>query len=323
LFRTETTSLDDRLAYRAPRLLRGILLIYLSFTLVLAGLLVLAGIDPFAALLEAMSTISCGGFSTSDRSIGQWHNAAADWVILLGMLLGGAPFLWHWQLARRQWRVARQNSQIRWYLALIMAAALAIALWLVLAQNTKPLVALRQSLFAVTSVMTGTGFATLDWSSWTGFPLALLFLLTFVGGCAGSTAGGIKVFRLQVLFANARLQLRRLMRPHEVLLPRFEGRRMPESVAESVLGFVFVYTLSFALLGLALSFCGMDFAPALAAAASALANLGPGISPAIGPLSSFADQPDAAKWLLSAGMLFGRLEMFLVLAVFSRDFWRG
>ena len=153
--------------------------------------------------------------------------------------------------------------------------------------------------------------------------LALLFLLTFVGGCAGSTAGGIKVFRLQVLFANARLQLRRLMRPHEVLLPRFEGRRMPESVAESVLGFVFVYTLSFALLGLALSFCGMDFAPALAAAASALANLGPGISPAIGPLSSFADQPDAAKWLLSAGMLFGRLEMFLVLAVFSRDFWRG
>jgi trk system potassium uptake protein TrkH len=223
---------------------------------------------------------------------------------------------------RRQWRLAAKNTQIRWYLGLILAAALTITLWLVIEQDAKPLPALRHSLFAVASVMTGSGFATLDWSRWTGFPLAMLFLLTFVGGCAGSTAGGLKIFRLQVLLANARLQLRRLLRPNAVLLPHFDGRVVSETVAESVLGYLFVYVLAFALLSMALALVGLDFAPAVGAAASALANLGPGISPQIGPMSSFAPLPAAAKWLLSAAMLFGRLEMFLILALFSRDFWR-
>jgi trk system potassium uptake protein TrkH len=322
LFRTEAARLDDRMLHRARRLFGGPILVYLILTVALWLLLWLAGMSRFDSLLHALSTISCGGFSSSDQSIGHWRNPGVDWVILLGMLLGGAPFLLHWQIARRQWRLAAKNSQIRWYLGLILAASLAIALWLVFEQNAKPLPALRHSLFAVTSVMTGSGFATMDWSRWTGFPLALLFLLTFVGGCAGSTAGGLKVFRLQILLANARLQLRRLLRPHAVLLAQFDGNVVSETVAESVLGFLFVYVLSFALLAMALSFLGMDFAPAIGAAVSALANLGPGISPQIGPLAGFAELPAAAKWLLSAAMLFGRLEMFLVLALFSRDFWR-
>lgn len=322
LFRTETARLDDRLVQRVRRLLTGILTVYCGLTVILGLLLLLAGMTPFDALLHALTTISCGGFSSSDQSIGHWHSPGVDWVILLGMLLGGAPFLLHWQICRRQWRLVAKNSQIRWYLGLIVGVALAITLWLVIEQDAKPLPALRHSLFAVTSVMTGTGFATLDWSRWTGFPLAMLFLLTFVGGCAGSTAGGLKVFRLQVLLANARLQLRRLLRPNAVLLPYFDGQAMSEMVAESVLGFLFVYVLSFALLAMALSFVGMEFAPAIGASAAALANLGPGISPAIGPLAGFAALPVAAKWLLSAALLFGRLEMFIVLALFNRDFWR-
>jgi len=322
LFRTEVMRTDEHNLHRARRVFGGPLLIYLVLTVALWLLLWLAGMSAFDALLHALSTISCGGFSSSDQSIGHWHNAGVDWVILVGMLLGGAPFLLHWQIARRQWRLVAKNSQIRWYLGLIVAASVASALWLVIEQNAKPLPALRHSLFAVTSVMTGTGFATLDWSRWTGFPLALLFLLTFVGGCAGSTAGGLKVFRLQILLANARLQLRRLLRPNVVLLPQFDGEVVAETVGESVLGYLFVYVLSFALLAMALSFLGMDFAPSIGSAAAALANLGPGISQQIGPLSSFAALPAAAKWLLAAAMLFGRLEMFIVLAVFSRDFWR-
>jgi trk system potassium uptake protein TrkH len=322
LFRTETARLDDRLVQRARRLLSGIMLVYSALTIVLWLLLWLAGMSCFDALLHALSTISCGGFSSSDQSVGHWHRAGIDWVILVGMLLGGAPFLLHWQIAQRQWRLVAKNSQIRWYLMLILISSLAITFWLVIEQDAKPLPALRHSLFAVTSVMTGSGFATLDWSRWTGFPLAVLFLLTFIGGCAGSTAGGLKVFRLQILLANARLQLRRLLQPNAVLLPQFDGNIVSESVVESVLGFLFVYVLSFALLAMALSFLGMDFAPAIGAAASALANLGPGISPSIGPFSSFAALPAAAKWLLAAAMLFGRLEMFILLAVFSRDFWK-
>jgi trk system potassium uptake protein TrkH len=322
LFRSESARLNEGQLHRVRRLLGGILLVYVGLTILLWLLLWLAGMERFPALLHALSSISCGGFSSSDHSIGHWRNPGVDWVILLGMLLGGAPFFLHWQIARRQWREAARNSQLRWYLGLILASSLAIALWLVLAQNAKPLPALRHSLFTVTSVMTGSGFATLDWSRWTGFPLAMLFLLTFVGGCAGSTAGGLKIFRLQILLANARLQLRRLLSPHAVLTPQFEGRALSEEISESVLGYMFVYILSFALLALALSFVGLDFAPAIGAAASALANLGPGIAPSIGPLASFAALPAAAKWLLSAAMLFGRLELFLVLALFSRDFWQ-
>jgi trk system potassium uptake protein TrkH len=322
LYRFETARLDDRLAPRALRMLAGILAVYVGLTGILALLLWVAGMDWFPSLLHAMSTISCGGFSTSDTSVGHWHNPGVDWVILVGMLLGGAPFVVHWQIVRRQWRQVGRNSQLQAYLGAIILASLAIALWLVLRQNAKPLPALRHSLFAVTSVMTGTGYATLDWSRWTGFPLALLFLLTFIGGCAGSTAGGIKVFRVQVLFANARLQFRRMLHPHAVLVPRFEGQTVSEAAAESVLGFLFVYIFAFALLAMALALVGLGFTEALGAAASALANLGPAISPDLGPLAGYGPLPDAAKWLLAGAMLFGRLELFLLLALFSRDFWQ-
>lgn len=322
LYRFETARLDDRLAPRALRMLAGILAVYVGLTAILGVLLWVAGMEWFPALLHAMSTISCGGFSTSDTSVGHWHNPGIDWVILIGMLLGGAPFVVHWQIVRRQWRQVGRNSQFQAYLAAIVLASLAIALWLVLRQNAKPLPALRHSLFAVTSVMTGTGYATLDWSRWTGFPLALLFLLTFIGGCAGSTAGGIKIFRVQVLFANARLQFRRILHPHAVLVPRFEGQTVSEAAAESVLGFLFVYIFSFALLAMALALVGLGFTEALGAAASALANLGPAISPDLGPLAGFGPLPDAAKWLLAAAMLFGRLELFLLLALFSKHFWQ-
>lgn len=321
LYRLETARFDDRLAPRALRMLGGVLAVYFGLTVILGLLLWVAGMEPFPALLQALSTISCGGFSSSDASIGHWHNPGVDWVVLIGMLLGGAPFVVHWQILRRQWHEVRGNSQVKAYLAAIILSSLVIALWLVLRQNAKPLPALRHSLFAVTSVMTGTGYATLDWSRWTGFPLAMLFLLTFIGGCAGSTAGGVKVFRAQVLFANARLQFRRILYPSAILVPRFEGETVSEGAAESVLGFLFVYILSFALLALALAMVGMGFVPSLAAAAASLANLGAGISPEVGPMASFDPLPEAAKWLLSGAMLFGRLELFLLLALFSREFW--
>jgi trk system potassium uptake protein TrkH len=322
LFRVETGGRGDRLARRAARLLAGVLGIYLFLTLFLFVLLWVAGMDPFPALLQAMSTISCGGFSSSNSSIGHWRNAGVDWVILLGMLLGGGPFLVYWQALRRQSGGIFGRGQIGWYLGLIAAFSCAIALWLVIEQGAKPLPALRHSLFAVASVMTGTGYATLDWGRWTGFPLAMLFLVTFIGGCAGSTSGGLKVFRIQVLLTNARLELLRFLRPHAVLTAEIDDRPVSDKVAESVLGFLFVYTLSFALLAMALALAGMSFMPALASAASALANLGPAVSPAIGPLGNFALIPPAAKWLLAGAMLFGRLELFLVLALFGRNFWR-
>jgi len=322
MFRLESTGMGDRGLPRAAKVTAGLLAIYAAFTLLLTILLAAAGMSRFPAMLHAMSTISCGGFSTSDGSVGSWSTPAVQWVILGGMLLGGAPFVIYLQLIQRRWRTALRNTQLHWYLGVFAAAALAIALWLLLTKGGKPLPSIRHGLFTAASVMTGTGYATLDYGSWTGLPVAILFFLSFVGGCAGSAAGGLKVFRFQILFSTARVQLVRLLRPHAVLLPTFEHKQIPERVAESVLGFLFVYTLSFAVVAMALGMLGLEFMPALSVAASALANLGPGFTASVGPLAGYASLPDAAKWLLSATMLFGRAEMFVFLVLFSPSFWK-
>ena len=322
IFRLETAQFVDRVMPRPAKVMASILGIYTGMTVLLTLLLWMAGMSRFPSLLHAMTTISCGGFSTSDGSIGHWRSPAVDWVILAGMGLGGAPFIIYLQLAQKRWRAALRNTQLRWYGVAMLTSAVLIGLWLYVGQDVKPLPALRHGLFTAASVMTGTGFATLDWGRWTGFPMAILFFLSFVGGCAGSTAGGVKLFRLQILYATARAQMVRLLMPNAVVLPQYEARPIPEMVAESVLGYLFVYSLSFALLAMALGMVGLDFVSSISAAAGALANLGPGFGAAVGPMNGFGNLPDAAKWLLAAGMLFGRLEMFAVLALFYRGFWR-
>jgi trk system potassium uptake protein TrkH len=152
--------------------------------------------------------------------------------------------------------------------------------------------------------------------------VAVLFFLTFVGGCAGSTAGGFKVFRLQILYANAHAQMIRLLQPHAVLLPQYDKKPIPDAVADSILGFLFVYMMAFAVVAMALGLVGLDFWSSVSAAAAALANLGPGLTQQVGPLTGYGGVPDAAKWILAAAMLFGRLEIFTLLVLFSRSFWK-
>ncbi len=322
LFRLESSTYGERVAPRLTKVVVSLLALYVALTVLLTLLLWAAGMSRFPALLHALSTISCGGFSTSDGSIGHWRSPAVDWVVLFGMLLGGAPFVLYLQLVQRRWRSALQNSQLHWYLGILALATVAIAVWLIGNTPVKPLPALRHAAFTAVSVLTGTGFATLDWGRWTGMPAAILFFLTLVGGCAGSAAGGLKIFRLQILYATARAQLGRLVRPHAVLLPQYEHRPVPDPVAESVLGFLFVYTFSFALVALGLGLLGLDFLSSISLAASALANLGPGLTDTVGPLAGFGGLPEAAKWLLAAAMLFGRLEMFVVLVLFAPAFWK-
>lgn len=319
LFRLET-SCEGALP-RAAKVMLGLLGIYGGITAALTLLLWAAGMSRFPALLHAMSTISCGGFSTSDGSVGHWHKPNVEWVVLVGMVLGGAPFLVYLQMAQRRWAAVLRNSQLRWYLGIMLVSALSIAGWLLFTQGAKPLPALRHGLFAAASVMTGTGYASLDFGGWRGLPVVILFILMFIGGSAGSMSGGVKVFRFQVLFANARVQLVRMLRPHTVLQPRYERLPITDSVAMSVLGFLFVYMFSFAVLSMLLGMLGLEFMPAVSSAAAALGNVGPGLSPSIGPLAGYGDLPDAAKWLLTAAMLLGRLEIFTILILMTRSFW--
>jgi trk system potassium uptake protein TrkH len=183
--------------------------------------------------------------------------------------------------------------------------------------------ALRYSTFNVISVMTGSGFSTTDYGRWGGFAMVLLFILMFIGGCAGSTTCGIKIFRLQVLYASAKAQIRRLVQPHGVFFAYYNRKPIPESVSTSVMSFFFLFMAFVALLAIALGFTGVDFITALSGAATAIANVGPGLGDTIGPAGNFASLPDSAKLLLCSGMLLGRLELFTVLVLLTPGFWRG
>lgn len=323
LFRTESSDLSEKILPRAAQLATGIGGVYLGLSLACAALYWGAGMTAFEAVAHAMTTISTGGFSTSDASIGHFQSPAIEWIAIVFMIAGGIPFVLYLQ-ALRGWRGALlADVQVRWYLVGLAIAAGALTLWLVLVMGADPADAVRDALFATVSVVTGTGYATVDYGAWGTFPTAFLFFLMCVGGCTGSTTGGIKVFRFVVLHAVARVQIYRLLQPSGVFRALYNDRPISEATAISVLAFVFAFGAAFTVLAILLALLGLDYLTAMSAALTALANVGPGLGEIIGPAGNFAPLPEAAKWLLAFGMLLGRLELFTVLVLFLPSFWRA
>ena len=238
------------------------------------------------------------------------------------MIVGSLPFVYYLRMMRGSLRPLFQDSQVKWFLAIVVIVVFAISLWNWHVLDFAPMQALRYAAFNMVSVMTGTGFTTADYGNWGGFPITVVMCLMFVGGCAGSTTCGIKIFRIQVLYATAKAQIERLLRPHGVFIPYYNRKPVPEMVSESVMGFFFLYILCYAVLAIMLSFIGLDFITAASGAATAINNVGPGLGPIIGPAGNFDSLPASAKWLMSLGMLLGRLELFTVLVMLSPSFWR-
>ena len=189
--------------------------------------------------------------------------------------------------------------------------------------ETKFSVALRESAFNVTSILTGTGYATSDYWKWGTFPSVVFLFLMFIGGCAGSTSCSIKIFRYQILFSTMKSQIIKLVRPHQVYVPTYNGNPISENITDTVFAFFFLFLLSFSLLALSLSAIGLDFVTSISSAATAITNVGPGLGSLVGPASTFAELPNAAKWVMSIGMLIGRLEIFIIITIFTRSFWNS
>ena len=322
LFRVEAFDADKVLP-RAAQIAGGVSIVYVFLTGLAALVLWALGLSGFDAVAHAMTSIATGGFSTHDASIGYYNSAAVDWSISAFMILGSLPFVLYLRALRGNVTVLIRDSQVRWFLAVATGAVVLITLWLSHKAVLPPLDALRYGTFNVISVMTGTGYATAEFDRWGGFSMCLMFVLMFIGGCAGSTTCGIKIFRFQVLYATARAQLKRLIQPNGVFIPYYNHRPIPEQVSLSVMGFFFLFMATFALLAAGLGFLGLDFITSVSGAASAIANVGPGLGIIIGPAGTYSSLPAEAKWLLSAGMLLGRLELFTVLVLLSRSFWRG
>ena len=321
LFRTEAFETPEKVLPRAAQLAAGIGGVYIGLTLVTAIALWMAQMAPFDAINHAMTSIATGGFSTRDASIGAYP-PPIHWILFVAMIVGSLPFVFYIDAVRGRFHPLARDSQVRVFLGVLAAAILLVVLWLIFERGEGVGAAVTKAAFNVTSVMTGTGYATEGFDKWGPFPFALFFLLMLVGGCAGSTTCGIKIFRFQVAWAVGRAQVSRLIQPRAVFIPYYNRRPIADDVAQSVMGFLLFFALSFGLLAVLLGMTGLDAITALSGAASAIANVGPGLGPIIGPESSYTGLNGTAKWLLSAGMLIGRLEIFAVLVLFLPSFWK-
>ncbi len=322
LFRVEAFAAEQVLP-RAAEIGAGVAIVYVVLTALGAIALWAVGMTPFDAVAHAMSAISTGGFSTHDASVAWFNSGAVQTVLALLMLIGAMPFVVFLRAATGDPLAVLRDGQVRWLIGLVLAAAVVIAVWLSLKKVESGGQALSSSLFTTISMMTGTGFLVEDPTPWGGFPTAVLLLLMFVGGGAGSTTSGVKIFRVQVFISIALAQLRRLTQPHGVFIAYFNRRPVPDEVSDQVMGFFFLYGLAYVVLAAGLGLMGLDFTTALSAAASALANVGPGLGDPLVAAGNFSDLPGLAKWWLVGGMLLGRLEIITLLVLLTRGFWRG
>jgi trk system potassium uptake protein TrkH len=322
LFRSESSDRSEKLLPSIASITQQIVLIYLVLFVACTMLLIASGMGGFDAVNHAFSTVSTGGFSTKDASVGAFANPMAEWVIMAFMLAAALPFSRYVAAVNGRPEALFTDTQIRFFLGLVVVAVIPLTLWLILAFDRPPLEAFRRAAFNAISVITTTGFATEDYLLWGPPAIALFLALTVVGGCTGSTAGGIKAFRFEILWITARMALQSLFMPNRVMPLRYAGRPIESDIILAVLSFLFFFMGSWGLFTVVLGALGLDLVTAISAAATALANVGPGLSATIGPAGNFQPLPDSAKWVLSLAMLLGRLEFFTVLVLLHPAFWR-
>ncbi|MEL6452506.1 MAG: TrkH family potassium uptake protein [Pseudomonadota bacterium] len=322
IFRTEAFDTFGKILPRATEIASRISVIYVGLTLLCALAYVTSGMTAFDATVHAMTTIATGGFANYDASFGAF-GPASSYVATVFMVLAALPFVRFVQLSAGTAQPLLRDTQIHAFLITAFVIVTLIALWNVAQAEAVTEPALRTALFNTVSLMTGTGYANADYMQWGSFAVAILFFTGLIGGCAGSTACSIKVFRYQLLFASIRAQLQKTRSPHGIFTPRYAGRAVGEDVLNSVMSFFMFFTVTLGLLAVGLAMTGLDFVTAVSGAATALANIGPGLGDQIGPAGNFAGLNDTAKWLLAAAMLIGRLELMAVYVIFTLQFWRA
>ena len=322
LFKTESYETPDKVVPKAASFAAGISMVYISLTTLWALMLWIAGMPIFDSIAHAMTTIATGGYSTKSESLAAFASSSIEIIIIFGMIVGSLPFVHYLSISKNGFKNLIKDDQVKLFLTLIIFVVFVISIYLSF-QNIPYVDAIRLASFNVISILTGTGFGTSDFNNWGGFPTTILLILMFVGGCAGSTTCGLRMARIQVLVANAKAQISKLIRPHAVVVSYYNQKPIPENVAESVMGFFFLYIISFAIIACLLGMLGLDLITAISGAASAIGNVGPGLGDIIGPTGSYQTIPDMGKFFLCAGMILGRLEIFAILVMFSPLFWKN
>lgn len=324
LFATESSEWTDKALPRMKTLSRGLLLVYVVFSVIAVLVYWVSGMTLFDAFNHGLTSIATGGYSTSDLSMGKFNSDLILFEATIFMAIGGMPFFLFVREMHGQRGALWRDQQVRLFVSILLLVPFFLTLyrWFV-TDDFDIMSGYISVLFNVTSVVTTSGYASEDYGAWGSLSFALFFFLMFVGGCSGSTSGGMKIFRFQLSLILLKEQLMRLLHPRAVLTRNFNGRPVSDEIITSMIAYTFIFLLCLLLITLALAALHLDFVTSLSGALTSLTNVGPGLGAVIGPAGNFASLPEAAKWILCFGMLLGRLEILSVVVVLSPGFWRN
>jgi len=323
LFKIESSDKPEKILPRASQVAFIIISTYLILTLFCAFFYKVLGMNLFDSIAHAMTTIATGGFSTHNDSIGYFKNPNIEIVATIFIISGSIPFISYLKFIKGNKKIFFQDIQIKGLIYLFVFSTFVMFLYLLFNSNGNLLIEkIRISSFNVVSILSGTGYVTNDFSLWGKFPLIFFLFLMFIGGCAGSTACGIKIFRFQLLFLFINNQIKKIIYPNSVFILKYNNQKITDGYMNSVIIFIFAYLFIFVLTAMLLSITGLDFLSSISGAATSISNVGPGLGELIGPNGNFKSIPEVSKWILAFGMLLGRLELFAVLILFFPSFWR-
>ena len=322
LFKISSNDNAEKILPKSKEVSLRLIIIYSLLTLTCATFYKLFGMNYFDSLTHSMTTIATGGFSNYNDSIGYFNSALIEINAIIFIILGSIPFIAYIKYLNGDKKIFYNDAQINFFLKTILVSVIIISVFLLFKSHSSETFLLRQVTFNVVSILTGTGYVTANYSDWGGFPLIFFLVLMFIGGCAGSTACGLKIFRIHILYKFFLMQLKKYIYPRGVFVLKYGENILNEKFISSIISFVFLYIIIFFIITTLLSISGLDFITAISGAATSISNVGPGLGGMIGPNGNFSLLPDFSKWILTVGMLLGRLELFAIIVLFIPSFWR-
>ena len=322
LFAISTSSTPEKILPKSKEISVRLVLIYSVLTIACALFYKIFGMGFFDSIVHSMTTIATGGFSNYNESIGYFNNALIEITSMIFIILGSVPFIAYIKYLNGNKKIFLNDAQIKMFLKIIIFSILLMFFYLSIKNQSIFDINLRSISFNVISILTGTGYVTENFSNWGQFPLIYFLILMFIGGCAGSTACGIKIFRVQILYQFLSNQLKKIIYPRGIFNIKYENNNVDEKFMASIISFIFLYIVIFFIITALLSINGLNFITAISASATSISNVGPGLGDIIGPNGNFSQLNNISKWILSLGMILGRLELFAVLVLFIPSFWR-
>ena len=322
LFTVTSHQAPEKILPQSKEITLNLVVIYTVLTFLCALFYKIFGMDYFDSITHSMTTIATGGFSNYNESIGYFESGAIELTSMLFIILGSIPFIAYIKFIGGNKKIIFEDTQIKTFFKIIIFSILILYVYVSILNKSFVEINLRSVSFNVISILTGTGYVTKDFDNWGSFSLIFFLVLMFIGGCAGSTSCGIKIFRVQLLYKFLIVQLKKIIYPSGVFKIKYDNSNVDEKFMSSIISFIYLYVLVFFIITTLLSISGLDFVSSLSAAATSISNVGPGLGDVIGPNGNFSSLSDSSKWILSFGMILGRLELFAILVLFIPAFWR-